>query len=351
MASDDRILGLDILRRLFFWLKVLFSRFSVEFPAKDKTLLEQLKIEEESAINFKNDSLIRIPDWYPAMHNDVERGTNYSNAIEQVVMPSDTVLDIGAGLGVLTLPLSRKAGQVIACEKNRKIAEMLKKNLSKNGVHNNVSVISTDSKILDKKLDKKTLESISVIATEIFDCGGFGEGIIPTLRAAKKHAPKLRAIIPSQMTIEMALMESEEIHELHFVTKMISGDDFSLINTILEQKIRLKYSELKLNQYHHQLLSEPVQALNIDFLDDSLNARSETMSVEIIRPGICHALVFWFKLNLSDGVTLENSPNNTKSHWSQAVQCFLNPIQVKEGEFLNFIVHQTDDNVYFELKS
>jgi len=348
MASE-RILSLDILRRLLVWLKVLFPPHSLNFSVKDfKTLLvEQPKVDEESAINLKNDSLISIPDWYPAMHNDVERGIKYSNAIEQVVKPFDTVLDIGAGLGVLTLPLSRKAGQVIACEKNPEIAKMLKKNLSKNGVHNNVSVISTDSKILDEK----TLESITVITTEIFDCGGVGEGIIPTLRAAKEKIPKLRAIIPSQMGIEIALIESKEIHDLHFVKEMVSGDDFSLINPILEEKIRQKYSEVKLNKYPHKLLNKPVEALNIDLLNDPLNARSETMSVEIIRPGICHAVVFWFKLNLSDGVTLENSPNNTKSHWSQAVQCFLNPIQVKEGEFLNFIVHQTDDNVYFELKS
>lgn len=47
------------------------------------------------------------------------------------INPSDEILEIGPGTGVLTIPLARLAKKIIAVEKDEKLAEKLKNNLQK----------------------------------------------------------------------------------------------------------------------------------------------------------------------------------------------------------------------------
>ena len=59
------------------------------------------------------------------------------------IKPKDTVLEIGPGLGALTFELAQKAKQVIAIEKDKKIAEILKKRILKENIRN-IKVIAED---------------------------------------------------------------------------------------------------------------------------------------------------------------------------------------------------------------
>jgi len=55
--------------------------------------------------------------------------------------PSDIVMEIGPGLGILTRELARKAGRVIAIELDSKLADILKQTLAS---FNNVTIINED---------------------------------------------------------------------------------------------------------------------------------------------------------------------------------------------------------------
>ncbi len=69
----------------------------------------------------------------------LERMVNYAELSEK-----DTVLEIGAGDGRLTILLAEKAGKVIAIEKDKNLIELLKKNLAEKNV-TNVQIISGDA--------------------------------------------------------------------------------------------------------------------------------------------------------------------------------------------------------------
>ena len=56
---------------------------------------------------------------------------------------SDIVLEIGPGLGILTKELSKRVKRVIAIEKDKKLADILKKELDNNGIKN-VKIIQGD---------------------------------------------------------------------------------------------------------------------------------------------------------------------------------------------------------------
>jgi 16S rRNA (adenine1518-N6/adenine1519-N6)-dimethyltransferase len=73
---------------------------------------------------------------------------------------SSTVLEIGAGLGALTFPLSGRVQRVIAVEKDEALAERLRAGLAREGV-GNVTLIRDD--ILKVDLARLSQEKIEVI--------------------------------------------------------------------------------------------------------------------------------------------------------------------------------------------
>jgi 16S rRNA (adenine1518-N6/adenine1519-N6)-dimethyltransferase len=83
---------------------------------------------------------------------DKRKGQNYlvdENVLSKIIKyaklsKKDTVLEIGAGIGTLTIPLAEKAGKVIAVEQDKKIAAILIKRI--NDLHiTNVDVITGDA--------------------------------------------------------------------------------------------------------------------------------------------------------------------------------------------------------------
>jgi 16S rRNA (adenine1518-N6/adenine1519-N6)-dimethyltransferase len=83
---------------------------------------------------------------------DKRKGQNYlvdGNVLSRIVESAelsnkDTVLEIGAGIGTLTIPLAENAGKVIAVEQDRKIASILIKRLKELHI-TNVDVITDDA--------------------------------------------------------------------------------------------------------------------------------------------------------------------------------------------------------------
>ena len=83
---------------------------------------------------------------------DKRKGQNYlvdENVLSRIVESAelskkDIVLEIGAGIGTLTIPLAENAGKVIAIEQDRKIASILIKRLKELNI-TNVDVITDDA--------------------------------------------------------------------------------------------------------------------------------------------------------------------------------------------------------------
>lgn len=59
------------------------------------------------------------------------------------ILPEDIILEIGAGLGALTIPLARRARKVIAIEKDRQIVPILNTEVLVSGL-TNISIIEKD---------------------------------------------------------------------------------------------------------------------------------------------------------------------------------------------------------------
>jgi 16S rRNA (adenine1518-N6/adenine1519-N6)-dimethyltransferase len=65
------------------------------------------------------------------------------------ITPADTILEIGAGLGALTVPLARVARRVYAVEKDKRLIPLLKNELLTAGVQKQVELMQNDILNLD----------------------------------------------------------------------------------------------------------------------------------------------------------------------------------------------------------
>lgn len=87
---------------------------------------------------------------------DKRKGQNYlvnKEVLKRIISSADiskkdTVLEIGAGIGTLTVPLAKKAGKVIAVEQDKKIADILIERLDELNI-SNVDVVNGDATRVD----------------------------------------------------------------------------------------------------------------------------------------------------------------------------------------------------------
>ena len=75
------------------------------------------------------------------------------------ILPEDVVLEIGAGLGALTIPLARKAKKVFAVERDQQIIDILKTEILAGGLSNTVilakNILTVDIEVLAENIGRK----------------------------------------------------------------------------------------------------------------------------------------------------------------------------------------------------
>ena len=79
------------------------------------------------------------------------------------VMPEDIVLEIGAGLGALTIPVARIAKKVYAVEKDRQIVALLKTELLTNSLLNVILIENDIFKVRIEKIAEEANRKILVL--------------------------------------------------------------------------------------------------------------------------------------------------------------------------------------------
>lgn len=285
-----------------------------------------------------------IPRWHFPMLNDINRNDAFKKAIKRAIHPDNTVLDVGTGTGLLAMmAASEGAKSVTSCETIRSVAHIAKKIIALNGFEEQITIVPKKSDEL--VIGRDMTERADILVTETVDCGLVGEGILPIIRHARESllAPEAR-IIPGRAVIKFSLLDSSTIHNLNFVSNADSFD-VSLFNTFST----VSYFPVRLWIYPHRLLTQPSTALEFDFYNDALNPQQRKISVQVEHSGTVHGIVFWFEMDLGNGIELSNAMDNSKSHWMQAVQCFEKPITVMRDDVLELTINQDDTNIDFQI--
>lgn len=277
-----------------------------------------------------------IPRWHFSMLNDITRNASFEYAIQQVVQAGDHVIDIGAGTGLLSLLAVRHgAARADAFECEEPLAATAVEVIARHGESRRIRVHPQSS----HEVELPPQERGDVLITEIFDCGLVGEGIIPSLRAARRTLlkPGYRAV-PRRGHLRGALLECPDARGLNQVGQAC-GIDITPVNT---HSTRGQFP-LRLTTWEHRLLSEAHPIWSIDLESEPPEAGVWPQDFTATHDGVVDGVVAWFELEVTDGVRLSTHPTQ-KTHWMQAFMCFESPVQVRAGTTVT-VSFQIEDDV------
>jgi hypothetical protein len=276
-----------------------------------------------------------IPRWHFSMLNDVTRNQSFEIAIQKVVRTGDHVVDIGAGTGLLSLLAVRHgAARAEAFECEESLVKTAVDVIAKHGQSTRITVHPHLSHHVELPPDQRG----DVLITEIFDCCLVGEGIIPSLRAARRTLlkPGYRAV-PRRGYLWGALLECPDARLLNHADEAC-GFDVSLVNA---HSTRGQFP-LRLTTWDHRVISSPEQIWFIDLESEPSEGGAWLHDFTATHDGLVDGVVAWFELDVADGVRLSTHPSE-KTHWMQAFMCFSSPVRVHAGARLTVSFDIEDD--------
>lgn len=250
-----------------------------------------------------------MPSCHRPMLADAERNEAFSRAISRAVSGGKTLLDIGAGSGVLSLIAARAgAATVYGCEANGVLAATARQIVASNGFSENVHILSKASTALDP--DSDLGGGVDVIVGEVFSNDLLSEHALRTFHdAASRLALNGAQIIPAKATIKVALAYYEDGAQVALAD--VQGFDLSLFGKHLKPSLTVPVGSETLH-----LRSEPADLFSFDLQAGRAFANERTELSLTCRGGVANGVVRWIQLTMDDVETYENMPSHgRKSHW------------------------------------
>ncbi|MEL6867546.1 MAG: tetratricopeptide repeat protein, partial [Bacteroidota bacterium] len=298
--------------------------------------------------NWRRMLSLQIPGWHFTMLADQHRNEAYQKVLEKVIQSDSVVLDIGTGSGLLAMMAARAgAKEVVACEMHAKLAETAKEIVKANGYEQKIKVLNKKS--TDLKVAVDLSEKTNVLVSEILDVGVIGEGVLPTIRHARKMLLHPNTtIIPARVELFGALIEIPSRSKIAPL-KRIAGFDLSPLDRF---RVPEEYSTVHLELEEHRMLSEVLPIMEYDFYqlppaiqDD--DPAVKPLSVRIQNTGKAQAFVFWFDLYVDEETMVSSRPGGQLKHWGQALYCFPEIKEVKTGEKVMVQMLHSDQLIAF----
>lgn len=323
---------------------MLVSRIQEPEAAKRylKSAYEQNKTYLPTQKHLLTVNLMQVPRWHFRMLNDKVRNSVYKKAIQKAVKNHDTVVDIGAGCGLLSLFASQEKSvkKIHAIEMSKTFSKIAKKIFEEN--HASVNLINSDStKLVDGSIKG------NLIVTEVFDVALFGEHMLETLTHALEHlAEDNFEIIPRRASVYVTAIKSEDLLRTYKVTSNLPDIGFKDID-VLEHSYD-PYGAEDLRSINVEYVTDTKPLIDVDFKDvealRNLTHGQHTTVLKTICDSAIHAFAVWFDLCLDEEVKVTSSPldDNGARCWDQAVFYLNKPLEVKRNQEI-FVSCTVDD--------
>lgn len=264
-----------------------------------------------------------VPDWHFRIVRDEERNVAWKAAIEKAVTPGCTVLDVGAGTGLLALMAARAgAGRVISCEMNRAVADAATRIVAANGYSGQVTIAPRHSQDLtaDEMGGRADLFVSEIIANNVV-----GERAVETVRDVMRRLIKPGGrVIPASSIARVALAWWEGAAGKRM--QEVDGFDLSEFNDLESIPHQVRCGDPRLH-----LRSEPADLFSFDFQE--LRFPDPVAHADLVAEGgPVNGIVQWLHIQLDDDVVYENRPGTAGgSCWACLFHPLARPIEVQAG--------------------
>jgi protein arginine N-methyltransferase 1 len=259
---------------------------------------------------------------YGLMGSQAPRTGAYDEALRIAIRPGTTVLDAGAGTGILTMLACRHgAAKVYAVEPDASL-NVAVEIAQANGFADRV--VAFRGTLAQMRLD----DPVDVVVSDLRGILPLYQLHIPSIVDARKRllAPG-GTLIPRTDTIYAALVEAPEIDE------RIRGP-WSTNEHGLDLSAGLAYtlnSHRKVYVEAEQLLVRPAPWCTIDYRTVESPNFSAPLQWRVERPGTVHGLVLWFDTDLAPGAGFSNAPGQPRIIYGQCYFPMLEALAVEPG--------------------
>lgn len=253
---------------------------------------------------------------------DKVRMDAYKKAIEETVSPGDVVVDVGCGLGILSL-LAVRAGakRVHAIEADPATLALARVNAKQNGA---------DKKIIFYRgfsAGVKIGEKADVIVSELFGNLGLNENILPVMADARSRFLKDGGkLVPERVRVFFAPSEQSEWQSTAEFMRNVGG--FNLLPDLPEADLGFPSVVVK----QKDLLAAPDVFADIDFRTKKTARLSKLCKFKVVRSGILAGFAGWFGAGLTKSVSFSTSPSAATTHWKQGFLPLRRPEPVRAGQ-------------------
>ena len=340
---------------------------------KGGVLWQQLQEEDG-----QNSSLIKrhllTKQWIYPMLNDTDRNKKYEEAIkracEKLGSDGDEIhcLDIGSGTGLLAMFVDRYASpivsKIVSVEMESLMAQIASLHIRENEEKGSprIEINEGHSCSPDFVLKKKS----KLCTSELLESGLLNEGIIPALRDAwARHLTEDALCVPCGARVYAQLVEGHESilhytqihHKRDFIRLTTSSNSQERYATSSSKRLPLHIEHL-LGKKDVKILSDPVLVLEFDFSKGDKIPSSQGgetySSIDIHTSGSVHGVIFWWELDLFDGITYStevasNGKQNWQDHWHQNLFAFNFSKHVSENEKLILYTFHDDSSISFDV--
>lgn len=266
-----------------------------------------------------------------SMLSDGIRCRAFQKAIKSAVTPGCTVLDIGAGTGILSMfAVQAGAAKVYAVEQTA-IAKVTELIVEENEMSDQIEVMQSDVTTVDLP------EKVDVIVSEWLGSYAVDENILPVVIDARDRFLKPGGkMIPESVTVWMAPAFDEYLQQdIDFWRSDPYGINLDLVSRSAACRMDCFRNEIK---YKH-LLGKPQLMWDIDCLTcskEEVNAPFHFKSrFAVEHDGEFNVLTAWFRANLSSGIMLCNGPSEPDTHWGRQIFPIGKNIFLKKGSVID----------------
>lgn len=269
------------------------------------------------------------PGVHRLMIGDHARTDAYRRALEEVVKPGETVLDVGTGSGILALFAARSGAAHVFAVDESAILETARQLARANGLDQRVSFRRgrAEDLALPDRVDLLVSEWMGFFA--LAECM-----FLSVVEARDQNLKPGGKMMPSALRLHLVAVDDTSLHTelgVGLWERPVYGLDFK---PMLEHELHCLITSTAdlapsafLGPEALLLELDCARASGQDFFFE------QVVTLEIERDGTVHGFGGWFDVDLSPGVTLSTSPWAPATHWRQSFFP-VRPFRVRRGDLI-----------------
>lgn len=269
---------------------------------------------------------------YASMMRDKVRIEAYTNALRTVISESTTVLDLGAGTGIISFIAAQLGAKHVYAVETNPYLYLGQVIADANGLSKNISFIKGS-------IDTLTIPQVDIIVADIRGQLPFIEDSLSVIISARENFLKpAGTLLPYQDRLLAALITTSKYYDHHILNPWGSNPYQINMKSALPFQTSTPFvvDWYASNQDKFSFLTEGQVWATIDY--GTVNTTDFEGQIECIaqETGIAHFIMLWFETTLLDNIGYSSGPfKGAASVYGKLLLPLARPVQVNKGDTIN----------------